>query len=90
MHENKMCYNCKNLWRYYTKGIKQYNKTKYGWCNKKNSVVSIKDSCDSFILKRRIQLNENSLVLYHLNEVLTDLSAMRTIIADEIEDENNE
>lgn len=79
----KNCYDCKNLCRYYTKGIKQFNKTKYGWCNIKNVIVSINDSCDKFILKRKIQLNKNSLVLYHLNETLTDLAAMRMIIADE-------
>ena len=37
--ENDLCCNCKHFDCYFTKGVKNFRKTQFGWCNKKFKVV---------------------------------------------------
>ncbi len=43
-----ICAVCKNLVRYYTKELKQFDKSEFGWCCEKRQVVCVKGTCEHF------------------------------------------
>ena len=75
----KQCDTCKNFDRYYTRGVKQYNKTKYGHCCKKVESVNIHETCEKYENRGKSKI-EKKQVLYCLNRLLADISAIRLII----------
>ena len=79
------CYRCRNFLRYYTKGVKQYNQTKFGWCGVKRGNVSVHEGCEQFVLKTRTK-KSRMLLGYYLENLLTEISFIRMIL----EQENNE
>lgn len=79
------CYRCKFLDRYYTKEIKEFQKTKLGWCCKKQETVTIHNSCEYFFAKQK-QKRSMGLLRFCLNDLLTEISEIRKII----EAENSE
>lgn len=80
------CYDCKYLDRYFTKGIKQFNKTGYGWCCSKCCTVTVHDSCNNYKYRDR-QKRSKLLIRYYLNDLLTEISAIRTVIEAQNDDE---
>ena len=80
--DNKKCYACKNLHRYYTKGNIQYNKTCLGWCAEKGENVNVKDSCDKFKFRQSRKIARVSAQRF-FNDILMQLSALRCIIEEE-------
>ncbi len=87
-NESKKCFKCKYLNRYYTKGEKRFNITKCGWCNKKNGIAYIQESCDCYVLKSNNRTRSRP-IKCTLSELLTELSAIRCVIEEEMR-ENNE
>ncbi|MBD5132583.1 MAG: hypothetical protein HDT28_08380 [Clostridiales bacterium] len=81
-NEHNPCYRCKNLERFYTRGVKQFNKTKVGWCCKKVAVVNIHDSCEKYEPRKPCKRISRA-IKFCLNDLLTDISAIREIIEDE-------
>ena len=82
LDEQNPCYRCKNLDRFYTRGVKQFNKTKVGWCCKKEEIVNVHDSCDKYELRKPCKRISKS-IKFCLNDLLTDISGIREIIEDE-------
>ncbi len=78
----KQCYRCKLFERYYTKGIKQFNRTKLGWCCQKREIVPFDSFCERF-LTRPLGKRRKRLIGICLSELLTEISQIRTIIEDE-------
>lgn len=83
--KGKQCYRCKNLDRYYTKGIKEFNPTKFGWCCKKRENVNIHDGCEQYVLKPKRNRNR-LLIRYCLNNLLTEITEIRKVIEAESDD----
>lgn len=44
--EKLSCSKCKYLDRYYTKGVKRFNRTEFGWCKKKRESVNVRGCCE--------------------------------------------
>lgn len=82
----KKCYNCNHLCRYYTKGEKQFDKTKYGWCEKNRTNEDIHNSCENFQLKKRVK-RVSGLVKYYLHDLLVQVTQIRQIIEEQCDDE---
>lgn len=76
------CTNCTRLVRYYTKELKKFNKTEFGWCCEKRKIVCVKDQCEHF--ERRAYRTKIRFGLEHcLNDLLVQLSTIRQIIEEE-------
>lgn len=76
------CSFCRFFERYYTKGAKQFNKTKTGRCRKKQEQVTAQDGCKEFV-KRPIKRRSARLLRYYLNEILLELHALREVAEDD-------
>ena len=83
--ENKSCSFCRFFERYYTKGAKQFNKTKTGLCRKRQEQVTVQDGCKEFV-KKPLRRRSVRLLRYYLNEILLELHALR----EEAEDNRDE
>ena len=82
MKENKKCYNCKWLDRYYTKGTKKFNKAKCGWCCKRAEIVNSDFGCEEY--KYWVQRKFFPIFLKHaINDILTEISEVRKILETE-------
>ncbi len=82
---SNQCFRCKYLDRYYTKGIKSFNKAKCGWCSKKVADVKIHETCDKFAPETK-SYRSKSLIKLQLNNILTELSEIRKIAECELND----
>lgn len=81
------CFSCSKFDSYYTKGMKCFNKTKFGWCSCKRDNVYIHDVCDKYefkVYKRKM----SSYIKYTLSDLLTELTVIRNIIEEESRAEN--
>lgn len=86
--DKKKCYLCQKLSRFYARGDKQYNKTDFGWCREKMSIVNVKDGCDEFVFRpnrRPLKIRTERF----LNDILFQLTAIRCIIEEETDDRND-
>ena len=86
---SEQCYKCKHFMRYYTKGAKQFNKTKYGWCCTQHEIVHIQKNCERYALKPRM-MRSKRLLRYYLNGLLTEISVIRMIVEEEEHGGNEE
>ena len=87
--DKKRCSACRELDRYYVKGDKQFNKTDYGWCNKKQASVNVKDCCDDFALGY-IHRGRFGRTKHYLNELLLQITSLRCIIEEHSDDKKKE
>lgn len=85
--DKQKCGLCRNLERFYVKGDKQFNKTGYGRCSHKNAVVATDESCDGFTA-RYIYRRRYGRAKYYLNELLLQISALRCIIEESVDEQN--
>lgn len=53
MQTNKECFRCRYFDRYYTKGVKRYNRTKFGRCSVRAEIVGNHDTCQAYVIKSR-------------------------------------
>lgn len=80
--DNKRCNMCKHFNRYYTKGVTRFNQTEYGWCTRKCESVNIHDYCERYEVRIKARgINRRAKVC--LNELLTEISAIRKVIEEE-------
>ncbi len=85
-YSSKKCFNCAYFNRYYIRGVKRFHDTKFGRCGEKGATVENTDSCEEFIRKRRRPRFSDS-VQIALNNLLTDISAIRHIIEEDIKND---
>ena len=86
--ENKgECYRCRNFIRYYTRGAKQFNQTKFGWCGAKLCTVSNREGCEQYVFKKPTKKSRETLRIC-LSNLLTEISAIRQVLEDENADKN--
>lgn len=79
------CSVCKFFERYYTMGDKRFNKTNFGWCCKKQSVINTNNTCDKFVYKPRMKVVTKGTRRY-LAEILVQLFALRCIVQEQQDD----
>lgn len=81
----KKCFRCINFRKYYTRGVTKFNGTKFGWCSGKAASVVNTDCCDEFHPRRNRPMYMDMLQI-QLNNLLTDISAVRQIIEEDNDD----
>lgn len=84
-NENQRCYRCKFFERYYFKGNKRYNKTKFGWCRCANRNVKATDGCENYCYKS-VKKGGRFLLRNCLNDLLTEISEIRKLIEDDFDE----
>ncbi|MDE6618750.1 MAG: hypothetical protein K2K13_06985 [Clostridiales bacterium] len=77
------CSQCKHFERYYTKGVKRFSKTEFGLCTQKHESVNIHDCCERYKAGVRYRGIISKRVKVCLNELLTEISAIRMVIEEE-------
>ena len=77
-NEQNLCYRCRFFDRYYTKGIREFEKTKLGWCCEKMQTVVSQGGCGEYELRKRRK--DYGLIAYHLSDLLAQVSSLRQII----------
>ena len=80
--ESKQCFRCKHFDALYIKGVKKFNRSKLGICFKSGECVNLHCTCDKFEFKPNNKKIRYS-TMQCLNRLLTDISAIRTIIEEE-------
>ena len=86
--ENKCgeCFRCRYFDRYYTKEIKRFEMTDIGGCSEKGgAIVGKHDGCESYA-PRLYRSRYNRLLRVILNDILNEISEVRSMI----EAEDNE
>lgn len=78
----ELCFVCKHFDRYYTKGDKQFNRTKFGWCCAQQTTCAAKDSCKNFS-RTKYHKKSNRLISYYLSDLLKQLAEIRNVIEEE-------
>lgn len=85
--KNKACWNCKNFGRYYKKGVYRFYKTDEGTCSIKREVVQKNGLCERWRNTCALRSRRKKDTLRILNEIFSDLSAIKQILEEEQEDE---
>ena len=86
--KNKACVRCKHYQRYYLKGKKKFNATKFGRCRRRNESVSNCNSCEEFSIKI-YRIKPYEYIESYLDWLLAEISTIRMII-EANEDEQKE
>ncbi|MDE7164844.1 MAG: hypothetical protein K2O04_05435 [Clostridiales bacterium] len=85
--ENTTCSRCRFLDRYYTKGVKHFDKTDFGWCMHKNKSINVReDCCDRYELKKSAKIPSRRIQVC-LNDLLTEITEVRKILEAESDGE---
>ena len=87
-NKNKQCFRCEYYNYYFIKGKKRFNKIKLGRCGKKCDTVNMHDSCGGFVLRRKRQTHKLFLEIY-LEHLLTEISELRLLMEEEINENKN-
>lgn len=85
--KKEKCYNCRQFQRYYVKGTKKFNKIAIGRCCSKDETVGACDTCDKWKMKSVCNVAWSA--KHTLNDILTDISAIRQIIEERQEEYEN-
>ena len=83
MADDKPCYNCVHLQRYYIKGSKHFQQTKFGRCSRKDETVNIHCTCDKW-LRKPMHRKSSMFIKSYLNDLLIEIAEIRGLIEDEI------
>lgn len=86
--ENKKCYNCNYLERYYVRGGQRFNKAKCGFCQKSHEVVHTDGSCEKFE-HFTPKSKPSSRVKCYLDDLLKEIKLIRNVIEEEYETDEN-
>lgn len=84
-NKKKECFKCQHFDKYYTRGIKQFNPTKCGWCCKLLSQKNLHDGCEFFRIKTREPIYKSSVRLI-LNNLLMEITELHNVIMQEREE----
>ena len=77
------CWNCGNFRAYYTRGICSYDKTPYGFCNKKRKVVDKSKNCDNWSKSFKMKKIREGLRQKVLERISEDIATMKQIMIEE-------
>ena len=89
MSGREKCAWCRYFDRYYTRGVKQFNKTELGFCHFKNTETGARDGCENFAPAQKDKRSER-LLKHCLNDLLTEISEIRKVIESEDDGDNTE
>lgn len=78
--KQKHCTYCGRFERYYIKGTRRFELTKFGFCYLQNKIVCNTFCCESYIPgSRKVYLREKA-ICRALREILSELSSVRQIM----------
>ncbi|MBQ8229772.1 MAG: hypothetical protein IJZ32_03655 [Clostridia bacterium] len=84
--KKKACWNCGNYCAYYERNFYRFNKTNAGRCSVKKEVVKNTYVCERWRNTFRILSRRKEFTLNVLNDILTDIAAIRQILEEENEE----
>jgi len=80
-NKNERCSTCKHYSRYYTRGVKRFSQTTYGYCSVRKENADIHESCEDY-RKRACEKISSMHIKRCLNDLLTEISEIRHVIED--------
>ena len=86
--KNHTCAFCNRFDRYYTKGVKKFNKATCGWCCNQGVIVRYTDTCAQFAW-RHYSSRPRYLTRRYLSDLLDEIAAIRQVI-EETDNEKTE
>ncbi len=87
--KNKKCLYCGNFETYYTKGMRRFERTRYGICMQHNKIVFNDGYCDLWKTSHRRLCFRKRAASRALYEILMDILAIRQIMQENQEEEKN-
>ncbi len=84
----KECFRCRNFDAYYTRGVKRFDKTKYGWCSKLQESVNIHNTC-SMYTKKLSNKKDKYIIGHYLNTMLSEIMEIHKVLIAVSEEEND-
>lgn len=87
--KNKVCWSCGYYVAYYTKGDIHFFKRNVGFCAKNQKIVEKHEQCECWT-RYKYRPDHKKSAIRALNEILTDLAAIKQILCGDGEEENEE
>lgn len=84
--KNKACWNCVYFGRHYKRGCYRFHKTDIGSCTIKRELVQKNGLCEHWRNTFNVLSRRKERTLQALNDILTDLAAIRQILEEENEE----
>ena len=84
--KNKACWNCASFNAFYSRGFCNFIKTKKGSCSVKKEIVDKGGLCDRWRNTFHLRSHRKRLTLKALDQILSDISAIRQILEEENEE----
>jgi hypothetical protein len=85
-NKGRECWSCSQYIAYYTKGVKQFKKEKYGECRQHKRRTTNHDTCDMWCMDNFRRKRRKAVSLIVLDELATDVSEIAQILREEAED----
>ncbi|MDE6059707.1 MAG: hypothetical protein K2G44_06700 [Clostridia bacterium] len=85
--KKKECYACGNYKPYYTKGFCYFDKEKFGFCTKCKKIVNKHENCEYWRNIYHLKGLRKAICYKKLDEILSNLSEIKQILAEEAEEE---
>lgn len=76
------CRFCKYMDLYYVRGVTRFERTKLGWCSKKQCNVTTDSGCDMYAVKV-VRKKSDIHIKRRLSDLLTEITAIRQIVEEE-------
>lgn len=86
--KNKACWNCANFTAYYEKGMCRFYKTDRGMCSVKKETLEKHGVCENWRNTYRVRNLRKKCAVRALEEILSDIAAIRQIFEEENEENN--
>ena len=87
---SKKCAYCDFYDRYYTKGLRRFERTKQGFCSEQKKIVGNDEGCECWRLSSHRNFTRKRVASRALFEMMMDLSAIRQIFQESQEEEKNQ
>ena len=85
MKEDRCC-RCTHFQRFYTMGLRKFNRTKIGRCCKCDEIVNALDTCVNWEIDTR-KLSTNYGLKFSLHDLMVKLSTIRQLVEEYEKDE---
>ncbi len=82
------CVNCRYMDNYYTKGVKSFERTKYGWCCKKACIVNNGGGCEEYVYKASRKKVQEIFLKCYISDLLTEITELRKLLETEANEES--
>ena len=83
--ENKKCWSCGTLQRFYTKGYCILQKQEIGFCSLQNKIVNKDESCKRWNYRQRVRNMRKKMAISSIVDIRSKLEVIEQILMEESE-----